>query len=207
MKKLLSCGILKKSFALFTACLLTMSGIGSVAAYSPLPPDSFDNAKAFITPLFKQQYPDIAVKELDVLSENDTYIAFRFTSENAVEQEYFSRFDVYYEKTSYTMPVFSSGLVIASADGSSFYSLEEAYDNDICSPEDIILASMYDTRVGIVGANKLTERFALSVHSVTDMQRTISENEEEIDIRLYDFNADGAFNVNDVSAVQRYICD
>lgn len=206
MKKMFTYVIVKKTLSVFTACLLILSGICSVAAYSPLPPDTFESTKDFILSLFKQQYSDIVVKEFEVISVKDDYIAFRFTSDNAVEQDYFSRFDIYYEKTSYTMPVFSSGLVIASADGSRFYSLEDAHNIGICSVKDIILASMYDTRVGIVGANKLTERYSLSVQSVTEMQRTLTENEEDIDTRLYDFNSDNVFNVNDVSALQRYLC-
>lgn len=65
-----------------------------VSAYTPQPPEEIDEAKSYFMPLFEEEFSNQTggktITDINVISTNDVYTIFQFSTESYEKTEYFN---------------------------------------------------------------------------------------------------------------------
>ena len=198
MKKILS-------FLLAIAMLAVMAV--PVSAYSPQNPDSFEEVKAVIKPLFEDEFSTQTggkiIKDIEIISTNENYTIFQLSTDSYEKTEYFNRFGNFYEKRGATIPVYGSNIIVAKTDGSGFYTLEQAYNQNIIGDYDfnVLPLALHDFGFGEVGATQYP--YLLNISQATALQKMLLNITETVDVRIVDFDGNGRLTITDVTAIQK----
>lgn len=205
---------MKKVIALVLSLVFILSASISANAFDPNPPDYFEEEfskiKAEIQPIFEEYFKEKTggneVLDITIKDGTDSIAAFTFTSDGDEHKEYFNRFDIYFEKTSYTHPLFPSGYVVYEYESGEFMSRQEAGEKGLI---DLDLSAIYGLDFDaadfcIVGAVAYPAGI-LNIMSVTVLQMDLAKETSEYDVRTVDFNNDGKFNIKDATDIQKYL--
>lgn len=208
---------MKKVIALFLSLVFILSASISANAFDPYPPDYFEEefskVKAEIQPIFEEYFKektggnevlDITIKGINIKSSTLKSTTFTFTSDGDEQKEYFNRFDIFFEKTPYTHPLFPSGYVVYEFESGEFMSRQEAGEKGLVNLFNAA-SNGIDFKAAdfcIVGA--VATRM-LNIISVTVLQMDLAKETSEYDVRTVDFNKDGKFNIKDATDIQKYL--
>lgn len=210
---------MKKVIALFLSLVFILSASISANAFDPYPPDYFEEEfskiKAEIQPIFEEYFKektggnevlDITIKGMSFKSSTLKSTTFTFTSDGDEQKDYFNRFDIFFEKTPYTHPLFPSGYVVYEFESGEFMSRQEAGEKGLVNLFDAATNGM-DFKAAdfcIVGAVAYPAGI-LNIMSVTVLQMDLAKETSEYDVRTVDFNKDGKFNIKDATDIQKYL--
>ena len=201
---------MKKVIALVLSLVFIFSSSINAFAFSTLPPDYVGEIETSLKEKLSEyfnQYPLISDIKYVKLVYGDTSISvFGFETDCRENKEHFNRFDIFYQKTDYTEPVFPSGFAVLDKTNGEFLSLEDAYNNNLYDP--FMLAFFFSNtdlreHFGVVGSVDFTG--TLNIISVTLLQMDLVKETSEYDVRTVDFNNDGKYNIKDATDIQKYL--